>query len=126
MTLLITPRRKWRYLQKRGYPVSYIEMGEEADGQYMLPEDYAALYVQWATALHRVNPALKLGGPSFQGVNKDIEVWPDANGKVSWTVRFLDYLQQHGRLVIWRFFPSNIILSTLAEFPGAACTTSRN
>jgi hypothetical protein len=66
------------YLQKRGYPISHVEMGEEADGQYMLPEDYAALYVEWATALHRVNPNLKLGGPSFQGVNKDIEVWPDA------------------------------------------------
>src|SRR5579859_6906787 len=26
------------YIKKRGYPVSYIEMGEEADGQYMLPE----------------------------------------------------------------------------------------
>ena len=73
------------YLKKRGYPISYVEMGEEADGQYMLPEDYAALYLQWATAIHRVDPALKLGGPSFQGVNKDIEVWPDANGKVSWT-----------------------------------------
>jgi hypothetical protein len=92
------------YLQKRGYPVSYIEMGEEADGQYMLPEDYAALYVQWAAALHRVNPTLKLGGPSFQGVNKDIEVWPDANGKVSWTARFLDYLKQHGRLDDLAFF----------------------
>ena len=73
------------YIEKRGYPISYVEMGEEADGQYMLPEDYAALYLQWATAIHRVDPALKLGGPSFQGVNKDIEVWPDANGKVSWT-----------------------------------------
>jgi len=92
------------YLQKRGYPISFIEMGEEADGQYMLPEDYAALYVQWATALHRVDPALKLGGPSFQGVNKDIEVWPDANGKVSWTARFLDYLKQHNRLNDLAFF----------------------
>jgi hypothetical protein len=24
------------YLKKRGYPISYIEMGEEADGQYMI------------------------------------------------------------------------------------------
>ena len=85
-------------------PISYIEMGEEADGQYMLPEDYAALYLQWATALHRVDPKLKLGGPSFQGVNKDIEVWPDANGKVSWTVRFVDYLKQHGRMNDLAFF----------------------
>src|SRR5208337_2405340 len=47
------------YIKKRGYPVSYIEMGEEADGQYMLPEDYATLYLQFATALHRVDPNLK-------------------------------------------------------------------
>ena len=37
-------------------------------------------------------------------MNKDIEVWPDANGKVSWTVRFLDYLRQHGRLGDLAFF----------------------
>jgi F5/8 type C domain len=86
------------YLKNRHYPVSYVEMGEEADGQYMLPEDYGALYLQWATALHRVDPALRLGGPSFQGVNRDIEVWPDAKGRVSWLGRFLDYLKQHGRM----------------------------
>ena len=92
------------YLKKRSYPISYVEMGEEADGQYMLPEDYAALYLQWATAIHGVDAALKLGGPSFQGVNKDIEVWPDANGKVSWTERFVDYLRQHGRMNDLAFF----------------------
>jgi hypothetical protein len=92
------------YIEKRHYPISYVEMGEEADGQYMLPEDYAALYVQWAAALHRLDPALKLGGPSFQGVNKDIEVWPDASGRVSWTARFLDYLKQHGRMQDLAFF----------------------
>lgn len=92
------------YLKARGYPISYVEMGEEADGQYMLPEDYAALYLQWATAIHRVDPALKLGGPSFQGVNKDIEAWPDANGRVSWTERFIAYLKQHGRMKDLAFF----------------------
>jgi hypothetical protein len=92
------------YLEHRHYPISYVEMGEEADGQYMLPEDYAALYLQWATALHRLDPTLKLGGPSFQGVNKDIEAWPDASGRVSWTGRFLDYLKQHGRMKDLVFF----------------------
>jgi F5/8 type C domain len=86
------------YLKARGYPISYIEMGEEADGQYMLPEDYAALYLQWAAALHKLDPTLKLGGPVFQGVNKDIEVWPDAQGRTSWLGRFINYLKSHGRL----------------------------
>jgi hypothetical protein len=92
------------YLEHRHYPISYVEMGEEADGQYMLPEDYAALYVQWAIALHQLDPTLKLGGPSFQGVNQDIEVWPDAKGRVSWTARFIDYLRQHGRMKDLAFF----------------------
>ena len=86
------------YLKKRGYPISYIEMGEEPDGQYMLPEDYGALYLQWATAIHGVDPGLKLGGPVFQGVNEDIKVWPDAQGRTSWLGRFLDYLKSHGRM----------------------------
>jgi hypothetical protein len=92
------------YLEHRHYPISYVEMGEEADGQYMLPEDYAALYLQWAIALHQLDPTLKLGGPSFQGVNQDIEVWPDAKGRVSWTARFIDYLRQHGRMKDLAFF----------------------
>ena len=86
------------YLEKRGYPISYVEMGEEPDGQYMAPEDYATLYLQWATALHKVDPALKLGGPVFEGVSEDIKFWPDAQGKTSWFTRFLDYLKAHDRL----------------------------
>lgn len=86
------------YIEKRGYPVSGVEMGEEADGQYMGPEDYAALYLQFAAALHKVDPKLKLGGPVFEGVSEDIKFWPDAAGKTSWFIRFLDYLRAHGRI----------------------------
>jgi hypothetical protein len=86
------------YLEKRGYPISYIEMGEEPDGQYFAPEDYATLYLQWATALHKVDPNLKLGGPVFEGVSDDIQFWPNAEGKTSWFQRFLGYLKAHGRL----------------------------
>ena len=92
------------YIEKRGYPISYIEMGEEADGHYTPPEDYAALYIQFAAALHKVDPKLKLGGPIFTGVNKDIETWPDELGKTSWTRRFVDYLKSHGRLNELAFF----------------------
>jgi len=86
------------YLEKRGYPISYVELGEEADGQYMTPEHYAALYLQWAAALHKVDPKLKLGGPIFEGVNEDVPAWPDAQGNTSWLGRFLAYLKAHGRL----------------------------
>ena len=86
------------YIEKRGYAVSYVEMGEEPDGAYMVPEDYAALYVQWAAALHKVDPKLKLGGPIFTGENTDIKTWPDAEGRASWMGRFVDYLRSHGKL----------------------------
>ena len=93
-----------RYIEARGYPISYVEMGEEADGQYTQPEDYAALYLEFAAALHQVDPKLKLGGPAFQGVNEDIQVWPDANGNTSWFGRFLNYLRAHGRMQDLAFF----------------------
>lgn len=86
------------YLEKRGYRIGHIEMGEEPDGKHMMPEDYAALYLQWATAIHKVDPKLKLGGPVFEGVNEDIRLWPDAEGRTSWMGRFVSYLKSHGRL----------------------------
>jgi F5/8 type C domain len=102
------------YIRKRGYPVSYVEMGEEPDGQFMLPEDYAAFYLQWATALHRVDPNLKLGGPIFTGVNEDIKVWPDAQGRTSWLGRFIDYLKAHGRL-------ADLTFVSFEHYPFAPC-----
>jgi F5/8 type C domain len=104
------------YIKKRGYPVSYIEMGEEADGQYMQPEDYGALYLQFATALHRVDPGFKLGGPSFQGVTEDIKAWPDAQGHTSWFGRFLDYLKAHNRL-------QDLSFMSFEHYPYEGCET---
>jgi hypothetical protein len=86
------------YIEKRGYPISYVEIGEEPDGKKTSPEDYGALYLQWATTLHRVDSKLKLGGPIFEGVNEDIKIWPDAQGRTSWMGRFIDYLKERGRL----------------------------
>ena len=84
------------FLKRRGYAVRYVELGEEPDGQFGTPEDDAALYVQWADAIHKVAPGIKLAGPVFEGVNSDIQVWPDAHGNVSWFNRFLRYLSSHG------------------------------
>jgi F5/8 type C domain len=99
--LYVTPEdsaAQLAYIKKRGYPISYVEIGEEPDGKKTMPEDYAALYVQWATALHRIDPKLKLGGPIFEGFNEDLLVWPDSRGRTSWLVRFVDYLKEHNRL----------------------------
>jgi hypothetical protein len=86
------------YIEKRGYNLGYVEMGEEPDGKHTMPEDYGALYIQWATAIHNIDPKVKLGGPVFEGVNEDITLWPDAEGKISWMGRFVDYLKSHHRL----------------------------
>ena len=93
-----------RFLRARGYPVTHMELGEEPDGQYASPEDYGALYIQWAEALHRVDPAIKLGGPSFQTAIYGWLAWPDAQGNRSWLNRFLRYLQRRGRVSDFAFF----------------------
>jgi hypothetical protein len=103
------------YIEKRGYPIGYVEMGEEPDGKHAMPEDYAALYIQWAKAIHEVDPTLKLGGPIFEGVNEDIHVWPDAQGRTSWMGRFLDYLKTHGRL-------SELAFVSFEHYPFEPCT----
>jgi len=103
------------YLKKRGYPIGWIEMGEEPDGKHMLPEDYGALYIQWADAIHKVDPSLKLGGPVFEGINEDIKVWPDAQGRTSWSGRFVDYLRSHGHLKDLTFF-------SLEHYPFEPCS----
>ena len=92
------------YLSKRKYPISGIEMGEEPDGQRVLPEDYATLYLQFAAAIHTLVPQAPLGGPSFEGTPGDVDSWPDANGKVSFLGRFVDYLIARGRLQDFTFF----------------------
>jgi hypothetical protein len=104
------------YIKKRGYPILYVEMGEEPDGQYMLPEDYATLYLQFATALHRVDPNFKLGGPVFEGVTEDIKVWSDGQGRTSWLGRFLDYLKAHGRI-------QDLAFMSFEHYPYDGCET---
>ena len=105
------------YIKKRGYPISYVEMGEEPDGAFMTPEDYAALYIQWATALHRVDPNLKLGGPIFTGVIEDIATWSDDEGRTSWLGRFIDYLKVRRRL-------KDLSFVSFEHYPFPPCETT--
>ena len=92
------------YLYKRHYPISWIEMGEEADGQHMLPEDYGALYLQFATAIHKLVPKRSWEARRSKEHSATSKSGPTRNGKVSWLGRFLDYLKAHGRLNDFTFF----------------------
>ena len=90
-----------RFLKARGYPIHQFEMGEEPDGQYVSPEHDAALYLEFATAVHAVDPTVALGGPSFQSgiVRSGFDVDPNS----SWVARFLRYLRDRHRLNDYKF-----------------------
>src|SRR5437588_3026804 len=85
-----------KYLLKRQYSLEGIELGEEPDGQWTLPEDYAALYTAVAHRLSELSPNLKLGGPSLQNFEPQLLTWPDVYGNRSWMNRFLNYVHAAG------------------------------
>jgi hypothetical protein len=95
-----------RFVRSRGYPVQRIELGEEPDGQYVAPEDYAALFAQTARELLRVDAALVLGGPSWQDAeNGELGFWPERpHVKHTWMGRYLDALRRTGHLAEFQFF----------------------
>lgn len=105
------------YLEGRGYPLARVELGEEADEQLMSPEDYGALYLQWATALHAADSTLALGGPA--SAVEDPAFWPDAAGNTSWLSRFLAYLRTHGRL-------ADLAFVSVEHYPFAPCHLAWN
>jgi hypothetical protein len=88
------------FLRHRGYPVGRVELGEEPEEQYGTPEDYGALYLEWADALHRGDPQLPLGGPSMVADS----LTPNPLAHSPYLGRFLDYLKARGRLGDLRFF----------------------
>jgi len=94
-----------RFLRRRGYEIGRIEMGEEPDGQYVTPEDYAALYAQTARAIRAVWPAALLGGPGFQGLEGRVMfAWPSDSAGATWMPRFLSALDARGRPGDFTFF----------------------
>ena len=95
-----------RYGRARGFSVGRIELGEEPDGQYVAPEDYAALYAQAARALRRVDSTVLLGGPSWQDdENGQLGYWPDrpAAGH-TWMGRFVEALKRTHDMQNFQFF----------------------
>jgi F5/8 type C domain len=89
-----------RFVRTRRYPVTRIELGEEPDGQYVAPEDFAALYAQTSRRLRDVDSTIVLGGPSWEDAeNAELAYWPSRPGtQRSWMGRFLRSLSlQHAR-----------------------------
>ncbi len=93
-----------KYLKARHFPLQRIELGEEPDGQYVSPEDYGALYLQFADAVHGIDPALKLGGPSFQEILPDKGPLPLRLGNSAWFKRFAAYLHARRRDADYGFY----------------------
>ena len=85
-----------QYLLRRNYSLEGIEVGEEPDGQWASPEDYAALYAGVARRLAEFKSPLKVGGPSLQNFEDQLLTWADGSGNRSWMNRFLKYVRIAG------------------------------
>jgi len=82
-----------QYLLRRNYSLEGIELGEEPDGQWVSPEDYAALYAGVVRRLAELKSLLKVGGPSLQNFEDRLLTWADPSGNRSWMNRFLKYVR---------------------------------
>lgn len=91
-----------RYLVRRKYPVSRVELGEEPDGQFGDPADYGALYLETLDRLRPISRRIAYGGPSMQSAATDLALVDGPQR--SWNRGFIAYLKARGRLKDLQFF----------------------
>ncbi len=90
------------YLQKKNYKVEGIEMGEEADGQSIAPEDYACSLLPMGKKNKIYTLIMQLGGPSLETI---IIKWEDELFSTqTWMNRFIKYLTDHNSINDFNFF----------------------
>lgn len=110
-----------RYALRRRYAIPRMELGEEPDGQFVSPDDFAALYIQIANSLRAVDPTVTLGGPSFQDARtKVMMTWKQgATDERSWLAHFIDALTERGHIrdlgfVSFEFYPFDNVCAATA------------
>jgi len=112
------------YLSRRRYEITGIELGEEPDGQFAMPEDYGAMFIQWAKAIKQCDPSARLGGPVMSSFITD--TWANTGGTTDWVTRFIAYLASHNALSLLSFISTEHYpfsedtadLSMLTQEPG--------
>ena len=92
------------FLKARGITVTHVELGEEPDGQNVMPEHYGMLFAQFADAIHRVDLGVATGGPSLQSEVDGWDTFADESGNRSWINRLVSYLRNRGHLADLGFF----------------------
>jgi hypothetical protein len=108
-----------QYLLRRNYSLEGIEVGEEPDGQWVSPEDYAALYAGVARRLAELKSPLKVGGPSLQNFEDQLLTWADASGNRSWMNRFLKYTRAakvRFDFLSFEFYPFDNVCANAAPY----------
>ncbi|AIE84819.1 discoidin domain-containing protein [Fimbriimonas ginsengisoli] len=93
-----------RWLKAKGIRLRGVEIGEEPDGQYANPKDFAALYAEIARRARAVFPDVPIGGPSMQTVQHESIAFPPGPYEHGFVRRFMDELRRRGQLRDFQFF----------------------
>ncbi len=91
------------YLSRRNYPFQQVELGEEPDGQYISPTDFATLYAELAEKIHKEFPHIETGGLSFQGLSSPQDS-SDEFTEQQWLGSFLRHLKRKNNTDLFQFF----------------------